>query len=212
MKLYLSSFGIGNQPEKLRELVSPGKEAVVILNALDHKPEARERFLKSQTQELKVLGFNVAELDLRNFFGKENELSEILSGVDLVWVNGGNTFTLRRAMKQSGFDTLIVDLIKQNKIVYAGFSAGCVILHKDLHGLDITDDPNIVPEGYDKEIIWNGLNLIDFSLAVHYQSDHDESSLTDKEIEYYKENSISYKTLRDGQVLIINGDEDQIFD
>jgi len=206
MKLYLSSFDIGNQPSKLVDMASSGKKTVIILNALDHESEIREIFLREQAQKLTDLGFEVEELDLRNYFGKEEKLENFLKAKDVVWVNGGNTFILRRAMQQSGFDKIITDLIKEDKIVYAGFSAGCVVLHKDLHGLDITDNPNTVPEGYDKDIVWDGLGLIDFSIAVHYQSDHSETELTDKEIEYYKTNNISYETLRDGQVLIIDGE------
>jgi len=100
--------------------------------------------------------------------------------------------------------------LSRGKIVYGGFSAGAVILSKDLHGLDITDDPNDVPEGYEKEIIWEGLVFIDFSVAVHYQSNHSESELTDKEIDYYKANNIAYKTLRDGEVIVINGNQTEI--
>lgn len=206
MKLYLSSFDIGNQSNKLVEPSSSGKKAVIVLNALDHKNEVRERFLKEQTQKLEDLGFDIEELDLRNYFNKARELENFIKDKDMVWVNGGNTFILRRAMKQSGFDKIITDLIKEDRIVYAGFSAGCVVLHKDLHGLDITDNPNTVPEGYDNDVVWDGLGLIDFSIAVHYQSDHSETELTDKEIEYYKANNMPYETLKDGEVLLINGD------
>ncbi len=212
MKLYLSSFDIGDYPEKLIELTSPGKKAVVILNALDHKAPARKEWLNSQTQTLGNLGFEVEELDLRKYFGKQDELEKLLQNKNLVWINGGNTFILRRAMKQSGFDTVITDLVKRDKIVYAGFSAGCVVLHKDLHGLDITDDPNIVPEEYDTAIPWEGLGLINFSIAVHYQSNHSETELTDKEIEYYKTNNIPYKTLRDGEVIVSIGDTVEVLE
>lgn len=204
MRLYLSSFDIGNHPNKLVELTSSGKRAVVIINALDNDSESRKKWLSKQLEALKNLGYEVEELDLRNYFGKPDELGKLLFNKDLVWVTGGNTFILRRAMKYSGFDAAITDLINNHKIVYGGFSAGVVILSKDLHGLDITDDPNDIPAGYDKEIIWDGLGLINFSVAVHYQSNHSESHLTDKEIEYYKTNNIPYKTLRDGEVIIIN--------
>ena len=102
-------------------------------------------------------------------------------------------------------------LIEDDKIVYAGFSAACVILQKDMHGLDLVDDPNIVSEGYDKETIWDGLGLIDFYLAVHYKSDHPESAMVDKEVELCEKNNIPYKTLRDGEVLIIDGEHSEIF-
>jgi len=203
MKLYLSSFDIGNQPEKLAVFAEGRKQAVVILNALDHRQEARDKWLLSQTKALEGLGFVVEELDLRKYFGKQEELKSFLDTKDLVWVNGGNTFILRRAMKQSGFDNIIKQLIKTDSIVYGGFSAGVVVLSKDLHGLDITDNPNNVPSGYNKEIIWDGLDVIDFSVAVHYQSNHPESHLTDKEIEYYKANNMPYRTLRDGEVFFV---------
>ena len=203
MKLYLSSFGLGNDPQQLVSLVGEGKKALVILNALDYKEEARARFLASQTQALTELGFTVEELDLRHYFDKQEELQKVLNTKDMVWINGGNTFILRRAMRQSGFDTIITDLVQKESIVYGGFSAAVCILAPTLNGFDITDDPNIVPDGYEKEIIWEGLGIIDYSVAVHYDSDHHESHLTDKEIAFYETNDMPYKKIRDGEVIVI---------
>lgn len=211
MRLYLSSFTFGNHIDKLKEFVAPGNEVVVILNARDYKtPEERNKYLDWEIGELKNIGFNPEELDLRNYFGKENDLEDLLNKKQLVWIDGGNTFLLRRAMRQSGFDNVIKKLLKEDKIVYAGFSAACVVLQKDMHGLDLVDDPNIVSEGYEKETIWEGLGLIDFYLAVHYKSVHIESAMVDKEVEFCEKNNVPYKTLRDGEVLIINGDKMEI--
>jgi len=211
MRLYLSSFKIGNQPQKLTELMgSNPKKAALILNALDYKPESRTKFLATETEMLKGLGFEVDELDLRKYFGKKDELKNFLKNRGLVWINGGNTFLLRRAMKQSGFDNVIKKLLAEDKIVYAGFSAACAVLHKDLHGIEFSDDPNVIAEGYDREIIWDGLGLLDFNIAVHYASDHPESEAANEEIEYYKKNSIPYKPLRDGEVIVISGDNVEI--
>lgn len=190
--------------------MGPGKNAVVILNALDYKPDSRTKFLGSETEMLKGLDFEVQELDLRQYFGEEKALEEFLKQKDLVWVNGGNTFLLRRAMKQSGFDNVIKNLLAEDKIVYAGFSAACAVLHKDLHGIEFSDDPNVIVDGYNKGIIWDGLGLLDFNIAVHYDSDHPESKAANEEIEYYKKNNIPYKPLRDGEVIIINGDKVEI--
>lgn len=211
MKLYLSSFDLGNQRKRFANLVGTGKKGLLIVNAVDNRQEGRDKWLKSQTEGLQALGLKVQELDLRNYFGKHGELAELLAGQDFVWINGGNTFVLRRAMQYSGFDTAITKLVRNNSIVYGGFSAGVVLLYKDLHGLEITDDPNEISEGYNPEIVWDGLNLIDFAVAVHYDSDHPESPLTDKEIEYYETNDIPYKTLRDGEVIIIDGDNIELF-
>lgn len=211
MRLYLSSFKFGNHVDKLRELVGAGKEAIIILNARDYKsPEERNKSLKWEIEILNNAGFKVDELDLRNYFGKEKDLENLLKTKQLVWIEGGNTFLLRRAMRQSGFDNAIKKLLKKDKIVYAGDSAACVVLHKDLHGLDLLDDPNIVSEGYKKETIWKGLSLLDFNLAVHYKSEYPESIKVEKGIDYYEKNDIPYKTLRDGEVLIINNEYSEV--
>jgi dipeptidase E len=206
MRLYLSSFKIGNHPERLADLTDGGKKAVFIVNALDYKLESRNKFLASEIQMLGELGYDVEELDLRMWFGKkEKDLEEYLRTKNLVWVNGGNSFLLRRAMKQSGFDKIITKLLKEDVIVYAGFSAGCAVLHKDLHGIDITDDPYILAEGYHKNVEWVGLDIIDFNIVTHFDSNQNESDESRKEMKFYKDNNIPFKTLRDGEVLIVNG-------
>jgi dipeptidase E len=197
---------MGNQPEKFVELIGPGKRVALILNALDHRQASRDKFLASQSEALIELGLAVEELDMRKYFDRSEELKNMLQEKDAVWINGGNTFLLRRAMKQSGFDRIIKDLLEKDQIVYGGFSAGVVILAPSLKGLEILDDPIEVSEGYEPETLWDGLGLIDFAVAVHYDSDHPESALMDEEIEYYKKHNIPYKTLRDGEVIVNNGD------
>src|SRR3954467_480429 len=107
MRLYLSSFDLGDRPEELVALCHSGRRAAIIVNALDHRPEGRTVWLKRQTDKLISLGFKVIELDLRSFFGASDKLERFLSEIDVTWINGGNAFILRRAMKQSGFDILI---------------------------------------------------------------------------------------------------------
>ena len=106
MRLYLSSFDLGYCPKELVALAGAARRAAIIVNALDNRPEGRAHWLKEQTNKLVSLGFSVVELDLRSYFGATDKLKGFLSSIDLVWINGGNAFILRRAMKQSGFDLL----------------------------------------------------------------------------------------------------------
>ena len=206
MKLYLSSYHIGNSPEKLKEMVGENKRAAIIHNALDFATdfERLEKSKKDEANDLKSLGFEPEELDLRNYFGKPNELREKLKGFGLVWVRGGNTFVLRRAMKESGFDEIIKEYIGKDTLVYAGYSAGVCVVTPTLKGLELVDDPNSIPESYKNEIIWEGLGLINYSFAPHYKSDHPESAAVSKEVEYSIENKIPFIALHDGEVLIEN--------
>jgi len=129
MKAYLSSYQFGNNPEKFSELVGKGNRVAVIENAKDAliDRERAER-LEQQLQTLKELGLSASELDLRNYFGKPDELTRELADFSAVWVCGGNVFVLRRAMHDSGFDNAIRERLKKDNIVYGGYSAGSCVL------------------------------------------------------------------------------------
>ena len=210
MRLYLSSFDLGNRPDELLALTGAARRAVVIVNALDNRPQARAHWLADQTGKLARLGYEVRELDLRDHFSAGVGLEKILRATDLVWINGGNAFILRRAMRQSGFETLIKRALERDEIVYAGFSAAAVVAFDSLRGLELVDDPNDVPAGYAADIIWEGLGLIPYAIAVHFRSDHPESALVDREIAFYQANHIPYRTLRDGEALVIAGKRETI--
>ena len=203
--MYLSSYHLGNNPEKLKELVNKeNAKAAIILNAADNsEDERRASYVASQIEELATLGIDSEELDLRNYFNRNQELKAKLSNYDLVWVVGGNSFLLLRAMKQSGFYKLIVPLVKNDTIVYAGFSAGAVVATPTLHGIELIDDKDTAPEGYSKEVVWTGLNLVGKSIAPHYKSNHPESEAVDEVVKYFLENGMDYWTLSDGQALIV---------
>jgi dipeptidase E len=210
MRLYLSSYDLGNDPDALLTLTGTARRAAVILNALDNRPDARAHWGKDQTDKLVRLGCEARELDLRDHFGATESLDKILRDTDLVWINGGNTFILRRAMRQSGFDALIKGALARDAIVYAGFSAGTVIAFDSLRGLELVDDPNEVPAGYPMDTVWDGLGLIPFAIAVHFKSGHRESDLVDRTVAFYRANRIPYRTLRDGEALVIDGDSEKV--
>jgi dipeptidase E len=134
MKFYLSSYKLGNEVEKLKALTAnSNKKVAYIPNALDYSTDS-ERRKQSEINDitsLSELGFSLELIDLRQYFGKEEELKNKISEFDIFWVRGGNTFVLRQAMKLSGFDDLIKELYTSNSDkVYAGYSAGICILTK----------------------------------------------------------------------------------
>jgi dipeptidase E len=210
MRLYLSSFDLGGRPDELVALTGSARRAAIIVNALDNRPEGRATWLRTQSGKLGGLRFSVVELDLRSYFGASDKLERFLRDINVVWINGGNSFILRRAMRQSGFDGLVKSALARDEIVYSGFSAAAVIAFDNLKGLDIIDDPNDIPSGYDANIVWEGLGLIPFALAVHFKSDHPESESVDREIAFYEANGIPYRTLRDGEALIVHDQRERI--
>lgn len=105
-------------------------------------------------------------------------------------------------MKYSGFDEYIIEKINRDKYLYAGYSAGICVLAPKLNALDLVDEP-INP--YNNEgAIYEGLNILDFVPVLHYKSEHPESQLVDKVVEMLEGRKIKYKTLKDGDVIIID--------
>ena len=211
MRLYLSSFRNGNQPHELLKLTKDGRRTAVIFNATDFKSEVERAIdYAAETERLQSIGLEPTEIDLRQYFGKPDELKQELLKYDLIWVRGGNVFILRRAFKQSGADNVIKELLTNDIIAYGGYSAGIAILQPHLHGIELVDEPDVVPEGYNPEVIWECLDLLPYCIAPHYKSDHPESADIDKVVEYYTENHIPFTTLRDGEAIVIDGDTQSI--
>lgn len=202
MKLYLSSYHLGNKAEEFAKMFGANKKVAVIANAMDIvDPEMRREKTQGNLEEMATLGLLPSELDLRDYFGQSEKLGNKLDEYGGVWVRGGNTFVLRRAMKYSGMDEYLREKIK-SEFVYGGYSAGICVLVPDMRGLDIVDDPKNVPIGYEPETIWEGVGLVDKMIVPHYKSDHPESYMVDKSVEWLESNKIPYETLRDGEVII----------
>ncbi|MGB3024008.1 MAG: Type 1 glutamine amidotransferase-like domain-containing protein [Candidatus Saccharimonadales bacterium] len=210
MRLYLSSYGFGNHPEEFTALIGDNKRVAVIANAQDHKDiESRTERLQREIAGLKELGLEPEELDLRQYFGKPNELAKAIQKFGIFWVRGGNVFLLRRAYKLSGFDGIVAKQIRDEAVVYAGYSAGVCVLAPSLHGIELVDPTDQLGDGYDSEIIWEGLGIIDYAIAPHYKSDHPESADIDKAVAYFQEHDVPFKTLRDGEAVVVNGSKEK---
>lgn len=200
---------MGNQPKKLIDLLPKDGRVAIITNAADYRDETGiiER-LDQEINHFKSYGLTADRLDLREYFGDTTgNLHKRLRQYSLVWARGGNSFILRRAMQQSGFDEIIVDMLANDEVVYGGYSAGACVMTPTLLGIDLCDDPNIVPEGYNQEIIWNGLGLVDYSIVPHYKSDHPESAMLDETVYFLEDRGIPFKTLCDGEALLVIDDQ-----
>ncbi|MDR3691014.1 MAG: Type 1 glutamine amidotransferase-like domain-containing protein [Fimbriimonas sp.] len=211
MRLYLSSFTLGDRPDELLSLLRGKKRAAVIVNAADAGPE--ERRPTSVAREIGFmasLGLEATDVDLRHYFGRQDELGAVLAGFDLLWVRGGNCFVLRRALRMSGADEIIVDRLSRDTIVYAGYSAAMAVLVPHMRGMELVDDPKVVPSGYDPEILWQGLNLLPYTVAPHYRSDHPESPMIEDVVAYFIDNHLPFIALRDGEAIVIDDDGDRV--
>ena len=204
MKLYLSSFRLGDHPERLVALLPTDARLAVICNSIDAEdPLERREKVAAEIGWLTELGLHAEELDLR----QATDLRTRLMQYDGVWVRGGNVFVLRAALKSSGADKVLTDLIRDEQLVYAGYSAGPCVLAPSLRGLERGDDTTAV----DGEIVWDGLGLLDHAIVPHLDSPgHPETELLAKVADLYDRTGVPYLPLRDGQALVIDGDRREL--
>ena len=60
-------------------------------------------------------------------------------------------------------------------------------------------------------VVWEGVNVLPFWIALHYKSRHREmANGIDSAIELYRRKEMPFRTLRDGQVLIIEGRHEDV--
>ena len=139
MKLYLSSYKLGDKTEELKRWIADHNNKICLI------PNSRDVFPDG---ERKVTGI---QADVKEF--------------NAFYVIGGNTFALRQAMYLSGFDEYLKSIEDKPDYLYAGYSAGICVFAKNMHGLDVCDDPSINPYGI--ETIWEGLGYFDYIFLPH---------------------------------------------
>lgn len=208
MKLYLSSYKLGNHPDELLQLFGDRPKTIAYIpNALDFTTDLKrkEESVAYDVSELKRIGLTVDVLDLREYFNKPATLTSHLSNYSAVFVRGGNCFVLRRAFRQSGLDSILPDLLRTETLIYSGYSAGIDMLAPSLHGAEFVDNPNAIPDGYQPNILWECLGLLPYTVAPHYKSDHHESDDMDKSITHMIDNHIPFIALRDGEAIVVDG-------
>ena len=209
MKLYLSSYRIGADGNALAELIETPGRAGIVFNALDGFAD-RDRILARERADLSALGFESEELDLRSYFDDLESLSDRLSHLQFLWVVGGNTFVLARAMTQSRLGEALHGPMSDDRLVYGGYSAGSCVAAPDLEGIRLIDDPEVIPNGYSENITPQTLHLVPWRIVPHWRSEHPESADAEKAVEYLHQSGLEFRTLRDGEALIVANGESHI--
>ena len=202
MILYLSSKQFGHNEDFLKNWIKKyNNKILLILNALDAKGKEK---INNNVNEDKILlekiGFDVKIIDLKDYFGKNNQLKDEVLKYNAFCIMGGNVFVLREAMKYSGFDKILKELSNKEDYLYIGYSAGCYVLSKKLDIFKIIDEPiDFYKKG---EIIYEGLDLIDYIFIPHYKSNYHKVKLIDKIVDICSKEKIKYKAFKDGEVSI----------
>ncbi len=195
--LLLTSGGMNMKEEIISLLQRPIYNTSVAFISTASKTEEDIEYLKRDWITMKEeLGFNVEEVDID---GKsESEVMKLLQLKDIIFVEGGNTFYLLKAMRKCNFEKIIRKLLKQGK-VYIGVSAGSIVAGKTIKTAEWKHEINKFGISDFK-----GLNLVPFDIFVHYKPEHAE--IIKKKIPW-KWQRKKLKILTDEQAILVQGKE-----
>lgn len=214
MRLFLASKALGEFPDRLRELVGSNKKALVISNARDYRLDDKyvDNLMAEKLKMLRDNGFETERLDLRTYFGKQDSLREFLKSYNpgLIFAIGGNVFVLRAAMKLSGFDKLLINMVESDQVVYAGNSAGAMISaetleyygHEGLNAQQVEPTYGVQPE-------MSGLKLIDSFIVPHADAEKHRQT-TELYIARIKKANKKVTILKNSDVLVVDGDKTEL--
>ncbi|MHB8871171.1 MAG: Type 1 glutamine amidotransferase-like domain-containing protein, partial [Candidatus Doudnabacteria bacterium] len=123
-------------------------------------------FFENVKNEIRNNGYSFEEIDIE---GKtKDELRGFFKNKNVIHVEGGNTFYLLKAIRETGFDEIIKELIGKGK-VYIGTSAGSYIMCPTIEVADWNDT------GKDRFGLTDltALNYIPLVLKAHYTDDEE---------------------------------------
>lgn len=206
MKLFLSSQAISKEqaPYLTRLVGKPAKDIklAVIENAADVEEGPKDWLLRNR-QMFESHGFKVEYIDLRTYTQDLKALYVKLSGKDVLWFGGGNTYYLRWLLRDTGIENIIKDLVRSGT-VYGGGSAGAITAGPTLHHFEAADDPKASPD-----VVYEGLGFTDKVVVPHADNPKYKTIISGINGSLTTD---GYKTvpLTDAQALLIDGKHEEV--
>lgn len=223
MQLFLASQDLGEFANILQQMVGKRRRALVVSNARDYyNDETRIAGSVEKTLiNLSKIGIEAERLDLRQYFGKQGELADLIEReqVGLVFSIGGNVICLATAMHTSGLDEIVRQGIAEDKFVYGGYSAGAMVTGNDLSLYDVKpkagkEQPlhqvvDITRDTYNLEPYKYGLGLISQYIMPHMdRADHIDAMR--ERLANIEQADAEAIRLNDADVFVADGDTAQI--
>lgn len=199
-RLLLASYGIGAVASLVGETV--GLRFAFVPTAAGPEFGLKE-WVQADRRGLEVLGCEVSVLDLATVGPAEVE--EALTGLDGVFLTGGNSFLLLWHARRSGFAELVAPLVERGDLLYVGTSAGAMVAGPDLAPAANLDNRREVPE-LESSV---ALGLVPFTVLPH-DNQPEARAIHDAIVAAHP--SLPFVRLTDGKAVVVNGDRVEVVD
>lgn len=148
-------------------------------------------YIERHKRRMDELGFLYEEIDIAT--QSEKKLRSTLQEHDIVMVEGGNTFYLLNAVRESGFEKIVKELIEKG-VVYIGSSAGSYIACPSII-VATWSNPPVDQCGVTD---YTSMNLVPFLIKAHYTPD-----MYDRLLRYRNELQHPLYAIGDEQAILV---------
>lgn len=198
-KLLLTSTGLANQKitnQFLQIIDKPVSQIKIIFVPTASRSEEELKYVDESKKELLDLGIlenNIKTLNLN----KPASFQEV-EDFDVIYVCGGNTFYLLKKVRETGFDKVIIEFAKTDKL-YFGVSAGSILVCPNIDIASPFDENDVNLKDL------TGLNLTNIIVSPHYKDE--EKTIIDN---FKKKSQHEVVPLTDEQALLVIDGETKI--
>lgn len=194
--IFLTSTGLSNEAVRNAFLQEAGERrdqhiAIVTNAARDGKENTYVRLAEKQFRDS---GFSAIF-----FIDVEIDPLSLIQDAEIMYVAGGNTFTLLKKIRSSGADKILFErLTTDNHLLYMGVSAGSIILTPTIRiANEVAPDPN--EEGLTD---FSGLSIFSEEICPHY-TEKIETELR----EYEMRHSVHVRRMSNEEALLLKNGE-----
>lgn len=150
-------------------------------------------YLERHQKMMRNMGIFFEQYDIE---GKNSTaMREFFADKNVVYITGGNTFYLLKAIRESGFDIVLRELIDRG-VVYIGTSAGAYVMGPSIETATWKESNRERFSVTD----FTGLGYVPFMLFAHYTSD-----IAERTAEKARTASHPARILKDGQGILVEG-------
>ena len=193
MKLLLTSLALSNKniSDFFISQLNKNIKKYSVLMVVYIQDEEQQSYLDWSKKELINLGIN----DITCFNLKEDKFIDSKK-YDVIYVCGGNTFSIMNRMRITDIDNFIKEAVLNNNTLYIGVSAGSILASSNIEitSWGSTGDTNDIDL---KDL--TGLNLTNITVFPHF-----EDYLKGEVDEFRKKVDYPVVELKDGEALFID--------
>lgn len=169
---------------------NPSELKLVFISTAAEVERGDKQWLKDDRAGLEKAGFNLFDYTItdKSFKNIEKDLDD----VDVVHVNGGNSFYLLLQARKSGFDKWIRKTISSGKKIYIGSSAGSMVASPNIEiakKIETGDYGNKLKS-------FEAFALVDFIVLPHWGSDYFRSA--------YQNNGLNLAYKPENKIILLN--------